>query len=214
MSDFSSPHPVQFPGSAVGRWVLRRLGWRVRFEGLPSLQGVLIVYPHTSNWDPVFAYAAKWAMGVPFHYWAKASLFRIPLLGAWLRSFGGIPVVRGSGAQGMVSDTVAQIKTAQQKGDYFWLALAPEGTRKYMPGWRSGFYRVAVQADIPLGMMVLNYREREVRVLDFLRLSGDETVDMESIGAALQPHASAYHPKDAAPIRLLDSGLPREDGKS
>src|SRR5262245_28287494 len=120
MSDFSSPHPVQFPGSAVGRWVLRRMGWRVQFEGLPALQGVLIVYPHTSNWDPVFAYAVKWALGLPLRYWAKASLFRIPLLGAWLRSFGGIPIVRGSGAQGMVGDTVSKMKQAQEKGEYFW----------------------------------------------------------------------------------------------
>lgn len=213
MTDFPPPQAVQLPGSAVGRWVLRRLGWRVHCDGLPALQGVLIVYPHTSNWDPVFAYAVKWALGLRLRYWAKASLFRIPLLGAWLRSFGGIPIERGKGAQGMVGDTVAQMKRAQQRGEYFWLALAPEGTRKYVPGWRSGFYRVAVRAGVPLGMMVLNYQKREARVLDFLRLTGDESVDMARIAAALEPHAVAYHPQDAAPVRLLDSAAPCEDGK-
>jgi 1-acyl-sn-glycerol-3-phosphate acyltransferase len=214
MSDFPSPQPVRFPGSALGRWVLRRLGWRVQFEGLPAQQGVLIVYPHTSNWDPVFVYAAKWALGLRLRYWAKASLFRIPLFGAWLRSFGGIPIERSKGAQGMVSDTVAQMTAAREQGHYFWLALAPEGTRKYMPGWRSGFYRVAVQAGVPLGLMVLNYRERLVRVLDFLRLSGDEATDMARIAAVLEPHAAAFHAQDAAPIRLLDSGSAREDGSA
>ena len=50
-SVFPKPYPVQFAGSALARWLLRQWGWRVQFEGLPAQQGVLVVYPHTSNWD-------------------------------------------------------------------------------------------------------------------------------------------------------------------
>lgn len=198
--DFQPPHPVQFPGSAIGHWLLKRIGWRVAFQGLPTNQGVLIVYPHTSNWDAVVVYIAKWAMGLPLRYWAKAGLFKIPLFGAWLRSFGGIPIERNS-ARGMVGDTVAQMREAAERGEYFWLALAPEGTRGYVDGWRSGFYRVAVQAGVPLGLLRLDYAQREVRVTDFLRLTGDESLDFTRIAAALEG-AVGRHPENAGPIRL------------
>lgn len=198
--DFEPPYPVQFQGSAFGRWLLARIGWRVEFEGLPASQGVLAVYPHTSNWDFVVLYIVKWALGIPVRYWAKDSLFRIPLFGTWLRSFGGVPIVRGS-AQGVVTDTVAQIREVQERGGYFWLAAAPEGTRKLTAGWRSGSYRVAVQAGVPLGLVRLDYARREVRVTDFLRLTGDESQDFARIVAVLEG-AVGRHPENAGPIRL------------
>lgn len=207
--DFPPPHPVQFTGSAVARWLLRRLGWRVRFEGLPGLQGVLAVYPHTSNWDFVVLVIVKWAVGIPVRFWGKESLFRLPLLGRWMRYLGGVPVARTS-AQGVVGDTVAHMQAARERGEYFWLALAPEGTRKHLPGWRSGFYRTAVQAGVPLGLVKVNYAQREVTVLDFLQLSGDEATDFARIAAGLAG-AVGCRPANAAPIRLLDASVPRSE---
>lgn len=208
-SDYPQPFPVQFAGSAVARWLLRRMGWKVHFAGLPSLQGVLAVYPHTSNWDFVVLIIMKWAIGIPVHFWSKDSLFRIPLFGRWLRSLGGVPVLRTS-PQGMVGDTVARLQQARERGDYFWLAVAPEGTRKYLPGWRSGFYRTAVQAGVPLGLARVDYRGRQVTVTEFIRLSGDETADFQRIAAALEG-ASGCRPGNAAPIRLLDASVPRAE---
>jgi 1-acyl-sn-glycerol-3-phosphate acyltransferase len=208
-SDYPQPFPVQFAGSAVARWLLRRMGWKVHFEGLPSLQGVLAVYPHTSNWDFVVLITMKWAIGIQVRFWSKDSLFRIPLFGRWLRSLGGVPVARTS-PQGMVGDTAARMQQARERGDYFWLAVAPEGTRKYLPGWRSGFYRTAVQAGVPLGLVRVDYRGRQVTVTDFLRLSGDEAADFQRIAAALEG-ANGYHPDKAAPIRLLDASVPRAE---
>lgn len=209
VNDFPPPHPVQFRGSALARWLLRRMGWTVHFEGLPSLQGVLAVYPHTSNWDFVVLVTVKWAVGIPVRFWGKDSLFRVPLFGRWLRYLGGIPVERTS-AKGVVADTAAQIHVAGERGEYFWLALAPEGTRKRIPGWRSGFYRTAVQAGVPLGLVKVNYAQREVTVLDFLRLNGDEAVDFGRIAASLEG-AVGCRPGNAAPIRLLDASVPREE---
>jgi 1-acyl-sn-glycerol-3-phosphate acyltransferase len=209
VNDFPPPHPVQFRGSALARWMLRRMGWTVHFEGLPGLQGVLAVYPHTSNWDFVVLVIVKWAVGIPVRFWGKDSLFRIPLFGRWLRYLGGIPVERTS-AKGVVADTAARIQAAGERGEYFWLALAPEGTRKRIAGWRSGFYRTAVQAAVPLGLVKVNYARREVEVLDFLRLSGDEAVDFRRIAAGLEG-AVGCRPGNAAPIRLLDASVPRDE---
>ena len=63
-SEFAQPYPVRPRGHAWGAWLLRRLGWRVHFDGLPTQQGVLLVYPHTSNWDFVMLVLAKWALGL------------------------------------------------------------------------------------------------------------------------------------------------------
>ena len=74
----NAPHPVQFKGSSLARLLLGLAGWRVSFEGLPALQGVIVAYPHTSNWDFIVGILAKWAIGVPAHFWAKDTLFKAP----------------------------------------------------------------------------------------------------------------------------------------
>ena len=193
---------MQLRGSAVARAVLRLAGWRVAFDGLPSRQGVVIVYPHTSNWDFIVAVLAKWSIGIPVHFWGKASLFGIPLFGRWLRWLGGVPVDRAS-SQGAVGAMVQRLREACASGEFFWLALAPEGTRRRGEGLRSGFYHVAVGAQVPLGLVGLDFARREVAVVDFLHLCGNPEPDLAAIAARLGHHRGR-RPEWAAPIRLLD----------
>lgn len=209
LSDFPRPFAVQFSGSALARWILRRLGWRVLFDGLPAKQGVLAVYPHTSNWDFVILVIAKWAVGIPVRFWGKDSLFRLPLFGRWLRWLGGVPVQR-TASNGVVSETAAQMAQAREQDAYFWLALAPEGTRKHIPGWRTGFYRTAVRAGVPLGLVRLDYRLREVSVQNFIRLTGSEVDDFPRI-AHVYEGVTGCKPANAAPIRLLEPEVPRTE---
>lgn len=201
-NEFPPPHPVQFTGSSLARWVLARLGWQVKFEGLPALQGMVVVYPHTSNWDFVVLILAKWAVGIPVHFWGKDSLFRIPLFGAWLRWLGGVPVDR-SASKGMVAQVVNQFAKHRAQGSYFWLGVSPEGTRKKLSGWRSGFYQAVVQANVPLGLARLDYVRCEVVVLDFVTLSGDPVADMARI-AVIYEGVKGFIPQNAASIRLLN----------
>ena len=208
-NDFSKPYPVQFRGSALACWILRRLGWRVQFEGLPTLQGVLAVYPHTSNWDFIVLILVKWSVGIEASFWAKDRLFRIPLFGHWLRWLGGVPVQRTS-PRGVVGQAVDKLAQARTQGRYFWLAMAPEGTRKLIPGWRSGFYQTTLQADVPLGLVRIDYRLREVSVADFIYLSGQEEQDFERI-ANVYAGVTGCKPDNAAPIRLLPPDVPRAE---
>ena len=201
VNEFPPPHPVQFAGSAFARWVLTRLGWQVKFEGLPALQGMVVVYPHTSNWDLIVLMLAKWAIGVPVYFWGKDSLFRIPLFGRWLRWLGGVPVVR-SASTGVVAQAVQQFETHRDQGRYVWLGVSPEGTRKKQPGWRSGFYQTAFQAQVPLGLVRLDYARREVVALDFVMLSGDLAADLLRIAATYEG-VEGFVPENAAPILLL-----------
>jgi 1-acyl-sn-glycerol-3-phosphate acyltransferase len=209
ISDFPKPYPVQFKGSRLARALLRLAGWRVHFEGLPGLQGVLVVYPHTSNWDFVVMVLAKWSVGVPVCFWSKDRLFCIPLFGRWLRWLGGVPVDRTS-PTGITAHAVDVLRERGRAGQYFWLALAPEGTRKYLPGLRSGFYRTAVGAGVPLGLAKLDYGRREVTVLDFMALSGDARADVARM-AAVYRGVQGRVPGRAAPLVLLDPSVPRAD---
>lgn len=181
---------------------MRLAGWRVVFDGLPARQGVLIVYPHTSNWDFVVGILAKWSIGIPVAFWGKASLFRWPLFGPWLRWLGGVPVERLR-SQGAVQDMLARFGQARAHDRFFWLALAPEGTRRPSDGWRSGFYQVALRAGVPLGLAYLDFARREVGLVHFLQLCGDPPADLAAIGARLGHHRGR-RPEWAAPIRLKD----------
>ena len=195
-----SEPPVQLVGSRLARALLRLAGWRLQFDGLPSRQGVLVVYPHTSNWDFPVGVLAKWGIGLPLVFWGKDTLFRVPLFGAWLRWIGGVPVNRRSPG-GAVADMVRRLREARQRGDFLWLALAPEGTRARGPGWRSGFHRVATEAAVPVALAYLDFGRRRVGVHSCLQLSGDAAADMAEI-ARRYDGVQGYRPAGAAPIVL------------
>jgi len=194
--------PVQLRGSAAARALLNLAGWRVAFDGLPSRQGVVIVYPHTSNWDFIVGILAKWSIGIPVAFWGKASLFRVPLFGRWLRWLGGVPVERTS-TQGAVAAMVQRLVQARERDEFMWLALAPEGTRRLNDGLRSGFYHVAVQAAVPLGLVGFDFAQRRVVLEEFLQLCGEREADLAAIDARLGHHRGR-RPEWAAPIRLRD----------
>ena len=195
--------PPDLRGSKLARGLLRLAGWRVDFHGLPAAQGVVVVYPHTSNWDFLVLMLAKWSIGMPVTFWSKASLFRIPLFGAWLRALGALPVQRQV-PQGAVAQMSAAMREARAQGRFMWLGLAPEGTRQRTEGWRSGFYRVAQQTDVPLALVALDYGQRRVRFDSFWRLSGDPVADLAVFARRLSG-TRGRHPQWAAPVRLLES---------
>jgi 1-acyl-sn-glycerol-3-phosphate acyltransferase len=187
---------LQFSGSCMSRLILKLLGWQVRFHGLPKNHGILIVYPHTSNIDFFIGILAKWAIGIPVNYLAKESLFKIPLVGWWLKHVGGRPVVRTS-PQGYV----AELAQEMQSNDYFWLVITPEGTRKKTPGWRSGFYRLAILTGYPVGFAYIDYAKKEVGVTEFAYLQGDESLDMSLIRLQYQEKVGRF-PQSMAPIEF------------
>jgi 1-acyl-sn-glycerol-3-phosphate acyltransferase len=202
-----SPTPTVLTGplaphgreSRLSRWVLRLFGWRVEAPGLPAQQGVILVYPHTSNWDFVVGLLAKWAMGLQLRFWAKDSLFTVPVLGRWVRYLGGVAVDRNS-RHGMVGDTVRQMQAAAARGECFWLAVAPEGTRSLTTGWRTGAYQVAVQANVPVGLCYFDFRERVVSLTRFVQLTGDMEADFAAFAAYLGPRVGK-RPTLASPIQ-------------
>jgi 1-acyl-sn-glycerol-3-phosphate acyltransferase len=194
--------PVQLQGYSAARAALKLAGWQLSFNGLPAKQGVVIVYPHTSNWDLVVGMFAKWGMGLPATFFGKDTLFNVPVLGAWLRWVGGMPVDRAS-PHGVVGQMVQRLQQAKQRDEFFWLVIAPEGTRSYGSHWRSGFYQVALKAAVPLGLAYIDFGRKQVGIDSFVALSGDEAADMTAIAQHLG-HRTGKRPDQAAPICLRD----------
>lgn len=192
--------PLQLRGSPLAQGLLRRLGWTIHFDGLPGPQGVIVVYPHTSNVDFLVGVLAKWALGIQANFWGKDTLFRVPVFGAWMRWLGGIPVNR-SAPGGLVEQAAEHLRQSRAQGRYAWLVVAPEGTRRLTEGWRSGFYRVATGADVPVGVAAFDYGRRQIRLNQFLRLSGEPQRDMAAIEQALQG-PTGYRHEHSSPVRL------------
>jgi 1-acyl-sn-glycerol-3-phosphate acyltransferase len=197
----SDKFPVQFKGSAFARRALRLFGWQYVFSGLPSQQGVIIGYPHTSNWDFIVMVLVKWATGLQIQFLAKQSLFNYPIFSPWLRQLGGIPIDRSS-QHGVVGDMLALFAKAKEEGTYLWLALSPEGTRKFTHGWRSGFYQLALQAEVPLCTVRIDYGNKMVDFSTCMRLTGYETADYKALAKAFEG-AKGFHAHQAAPIQPI-----------
>ena len=195
------PFPVHFRGSRLARALLALAGWRVLVDGFPGRQGVAIVYPHTSNWDFVVGVLAKWAIGIPVRFWGKDTLFEVPVFGRWLRWLGGIPIERRS-PKGAVGAMVQTMRKAAARDELLWLALSPEGTRRHTAGWRSGFYQVALGAQVPLALVALDYSRKQVSVTRFLRLGGNAEADYASIAQGFAG-ALGLRPQQASPIQPL-----------
>jgi len=197
-----SPPPGAGWKSRCAHAALRAFGWRLRYAGLPGPKGVIVAYPHTSNWDFFVGIATIWTLGLPIRWVGKESLFTGwfgTLVGPLLRSWGGRPVFRDH-PTGMVGQLAAHMNAEP----WCWLALSPEGTRARLDYWRSGFYHLARSIGAPVGVAYLDYPRREVGVAGFVKLGGDAEADMRAIARLLEGH-HGLHPQRGSTIRLRES---------
>lgn len=181
------PLPADAPRSgnactrALGRLVLRLGGWRITgaFAEAPKL--MLIAAPHSSAWDAVWGMAFKLALGLKLEFMAKREAFFWPL-GPVLRAFGGFPVDRRAAA-GVVEQLVARFA----RPGPCWVLIAPEGTRRRVDRWKTGFWRAAHAAGVPVQCVYFHYPERTVGVGLVLHPSGDLEADLARIREWYRP---------------------------
>jgi 1-acyl-sn-glycerol-3-phosphate acyltransferase len=160
---------------AIGRTMMRVGGWK--FDGsVPNEpKFVIIVVPHTSNWDFITGVGALFSLGFRISFLGKHTLFKWPL-GVFMRWLGGIPVER-SVSRDRVADTIAAFNSA----DKLILAVAPEGTRKRVKDWKTGFYHVAHGAHVPIIPVAFDYGTHTVRLGAPFFTSGDAAGDIQKL---------------------------------
>jgi len=149
------------------QWILSCMGWKIVGK-LPDIpQYVLIVVPHTSNWDLIIGLLARFAVNVRIKFLAKREIFVFPL-SYIMRAMGGTPVDRST-SKNRVEKIVEMFKNNKE----FVLGLAPEGTRSPVKRWKFGFYHIAHQAEVPIVMVGMDYPSREIRIAPPMKASGD-----------------------------------------
>lgn len=168
----------------LGRWILRRMDWRAEgtFPDQPKL--VIAVAPHSSAWDFIIGAAFLYVLGLRVAFIAKHTLFFWPL-GGFLRRLGGIPVNRAQ------PEDLTNIMTAAfGKREQLWLAITPEGTRTEGVRFKSGFYRIARAAGVPILPVYFNYRRRATGFLPLMQPGDDIAAGVAEVRALLQQHGA------------------------
>ncbi len=151
------------------------LGWKTEANLPPTSKYVMLGAHHTSNWDFPLALLVINAVGIRFNWVGKDSLFRRPF-GGLARRLGGIPVDRSKNTK-----FVDQMIAAFHKYPDFTMVIAPEGTRKKTDYWRTGFYYIALGANVPIALTYLDYQRKMGGVGTYLMPSGDIQADMNKI---------------------------------
>lgn len=173
------PNTPQKPGNGLMRALTNTLvacsSWRVvgEFPDIPKL--IAIAAPHSSNWDGIFGISAAYSMGLRARWMGKSSLFRFGL-GRLMRALGGIETDR-SNPRGAVGQMVEMFRTSEK----LWLFLAPEGTRKPVPKWRTGFWHIAQEAGLPILLLHVDFAQRCIAIGPLFYPTGDKERDLQSL---------------------------------
>ncbi|HEY1077514.1 MAG TPA: lysophospholipid acyltransferase family protein [Fontimonas sp.] len=186
---------------ALGRGLLRLFGWRVVGDPPDAAHFMVTAAPHTSNLDGLLFLIATFAMGLDLHWIAKHTLFE-GIWGGMLRWMGGVGIDRRRPG-GMVEQVAQQFRSRPN----LVLVIAPEGTRARTEQWKSGFYRMAEAAGVPIALGFMDYRSRRVGFGPTLVPSGDFEADLRRMAAFY---------REVAPRRPERFSLPvaRSDGDS
>jgi 1-acyl-sn-glycerol-3-phosphate acyltransferase len=159
------------------RAVLRLQGWQVQGSLPPeAVKAVLIAAPHTSNWDLPYTLMVAFCLRLRIHWLGKASLFR-GVAGPVMRWLGGIPVDR-SKSNNLVAAAAAVIVAAQGS---LQLVIPPEGTRGKTRHWKTGFYFIALQAQVPIVLAYMDYARKVSGLGPVFVPTGDVEKDMAEI---------------------------------
>jgi 1-acyl-sn-glycerol-3-phosphate acyltransferase len=172
--------------SAPAHWLLRAAGWRIQGAPPDLPKYIVVAAPHTTNWDFLIMVGVVLAVQVPIHWLGKHTIFRKPL-GAIFVRLGGIPIDRSK-----AGNVVEQLISVFAASDRFVLIIAPEGSRKQVGRWKSGFYHIAKGAHVPLILATLDYTHRIVNIETVVYPTDDAKADAERIMAFYAAVAGRY----------------------
>lgn len=156
-------------------WILKMMGWTVDSGIVPEKKCILLGAPHTSIWDFVVAFLYYYSQGGNAKCMVKKEMF-VPVLGGIIRAMGAIPVDRQNAA-GLLKSVIQ----AMEAEETFHLAIAPEGTRKPVKRWKTGFHLIARETGVPVYLAYFDWKTKHVGYKCKVELTDDAQADMERI---------------------------------
>jgi 1-acyl-sn-glycerol-3-phosphate acyltransferase len=172
---------------AAMMWFYRRQGWVAHGKVPEPRRFIIIAAPHTSNWDFLYFIGLTQTLGITPHVMAKSSLFRWPMR-RFMLDMGGVPVERSKGGnyvQAMIDEFA--------KRDEFMLTIAPEGTRGSVRQWKTGFYHIAIGANVPMVVGMMDYGTKSGGLGPMIWPTGDYEADMAKV-AEVYASVTPRHP--------------------
>jgi len=183
------------------RWLalgfIRLTGWKPEGRRPSARRYVVIAAPHPSNWDLAYLLAFAVIFDVKLRFMAKHQLFRGPM-GTVMRALGGVPVRRDRS-----NDLVEQMAALLRDADEMALTIPAEGTRSYVPHWKSGFYHIARRAEVPIVLSYLDYARKRGGFGPEVIPTGDVRQDMDEI-RAFYSDKKGRHPELFGEVRLKE----------
>ena len=156
----------------ISKIIFQIIGWKVVGKLNYPDKCLVIAAPHTSNWDFFIGRCYAYIIGVVPKYLIKSELF-LPILRSLIKWNGGIPVYRHS-----KNNVVDQITEIYNSTDKFILGISPEGTRRRVERWRTGFYHIAVKSEVPILLIKMDYEKKEIGIINEFHPSGDIDKDL------------------------------------
>jgi 1-acyl-sn-glycerol-3-phosphate acyltransferase len=183
---------------------LHLAGWQFESALPAEKKYVALAVPHTSNWDGLLLVTLLQSVGLDMEWMIKDSWVKSPL-GPVLRRFGAVGINRSRNTN-MVDQMIAEMK----RRDRFVLGIPPEGTRSRADHWKSGFYHIALGAQVPVVPGYLDYGRKRAGLGPAIPLTGDVRADMDRIRAFYaEKKPVPFAPQSFGPIRLREEPAPK-----
>ena len=170
----------------ISKLVLKIMGYKIVGELPRHSKYIITLAPHTSNWDFVIARCFGYQLGVKAKYFGKSQLF-VPPIGWLFRLFGGIPVVRTKN-----NNLVQFAVDLFNQSNSLVIGIAPEGTRKRVKKWKTGFYHIANQANLPIALGFIDYKNKEAGIGKIIFPTGNLLKDFEQIETFYKTKPAKY----------------------
>ncbi|MEM6991780.1 MAG: 1-acyl-sn-glycerol-3-phosphate acyltransferase [Myxococcota bacterium] len=183
-------------------------GWRFVTEVPKPRRAVCLAVPHTHNMDGLLLVTLAQSVGMPISWMVKDAWVKPPGIGHLVRAVGGVGVDR-SKARGMVGSMI----DAFEQNEDLYLVIPPEGTRSLTEYWKSGFYRIALGAGVPIVPGFLDYPNKRGGFGEPIDMTGNVKADMDKIRAYYSDaKAMARDPDKFGPLRLRDESESASSG--
>lgn len=161
---------------SLARLFFRIIGWKIdQHSPIGIKKCVIVMGPHTSNWDFILGKMAFISYGIKAKYLIKKEAFFFPF-GFFLRKMGGIPVDRKK-----KNNITQKAKELFLENDELFLVFTPEGTRSYNPNWKKGFYYIAIESKVPIYIAYVDYSKKIGGFHGLFEPTGDVDIDILEI---------------------------------
>ena len=171
----------------TARFILRLSGWKIDQHAPEGFKKcVIVVGPHTSNWDFILGRLAFFMYGIKPKILIKKELF-FPPLGWILKAIGGVPVNRSKNNN--ITDMAVKLFNSREE---LYMVFTPEGTRKYNPNWKKGFYYIAQKANVPIYVCYMDYEKKIGGFHSPFYPTGNADSDIEAIKNIMKQYKGKF----------------------